>query len=74
MTHFHRAFRVAAPFARWGAALAAGAALAGCYVVPIQPPAPAAPTYGVHAAPLPLPMPGPVTFTARLYPANELAA
>ncbi|MEJ8837414.1 hypothetical protein [Ramlibacter sp. AN1133] len=44
-------------------------ALAGCYVVPMQPaPVTGGPTVVVPAAP-----PAPVTFTARLYPANELA-
>ena len=51
------------------AALAATAALGGCYVVPIQPHGPAT----VVHVPAPLP-PGPITFTARLYPANEQAA
>lgn len=45
-------------------------ALSACYVVPIQPVnAPGAPAVVVPAAP-----PAPVTFTARLYPANELAS
>ena len=50
------------------------AALAGCYVVPIdtrtgQP-------VSVPASPVtaPLPAPGPVVFPARLYPANDLAS
>ena len=47
-------------------ALVAAVALTGCYVVPIHPhqqqPAPV-----VHAPP------APVTFTARLYPANDMA-
>ncbi|MBE7368208.1 hypothetical protein [Ramlibacter pallidus] len=43
-------------------------ALAGCYVVPMQP-APATTTVVVPSAPA-----GPVTFSARLYPANELAS
>ena len=44
-------------------------ALSGCYVVPMQPaPMTGGPTVVVPAAP-----PAPVTFTARLYPANELA-
>lgn len=52
-------------------ALAASAMLAGCYVVPIQP------YLGAPAVAVPapsLPAPGPVTFTARLYPANDLAS
>ena len=52
-----------------GATLLAGAALAGCYVVPINPgPVPAA-AVPMNAVPM-----GPVTFTARLYPANDLAS
>ena len=51
------------------AAIASAAALTGCYVVPIQPqhPQPAA----VYVTPLP---PASVTFTARLYPANDAAS
>jgi hypothetical protein len=53
--------------------------LTGCYVVPIQPQQ--QPTYQAHGpvvyAPAPPPAPPlppmPVTFAARLYPANELA-
>ena len=48
-------------------ALVATAALAGCYVVPVQPPAPA--VMAVPVAP-----PAPVTFAARLYPANDAAS
>lgn len=52
-----------------GVTLLAGAALAGCYVVPIHPaPLPAA---AVPMQPAPA---VPVTFTARLYPANDLAS
>jgi hypothetical protein len=50
--------------------LTATAALTGCYVVPIHPPAPA--PHVVHV-PAPQP-PAPLTFSARLYPANDLAA
>lgn len=46
--------------------IASAAALAGCYVVPVHQPAPVIPA----AAPAPVP----VTFSARLYPANDLAA
>ena len=58
-------------------AVAASAVLAGCYVVPLnQPGYPQArqsqPVYSTPQA-LPLPAPSPVTFAARLYPANELA-
>ena len=58
-------------------AVAASAALAGCYVVPLnQQGYPQAgqsqPVYSTPQA-LPLPAPSPVTFAARLYPANELA-
>ena len=53
-------------------AIAATTMLAGCYVVPIQPsPTPAA--VAVMPAP-PAAPPGPATFTARLYPSNELAS
>ena len=52
-----------------GAVAVLAAALGGCYVVPLQP-GPAAVVVPVApAAP-----PGPVTFTARLYPANEMAS
>lgn len=47
---------------------AATAALAGCYVVPLQNPPPQP---MVH---VPVPAPGPVTFSARLYPANDAAS
>jgi hypothetical protein len=50
------------------AAAVAAASLSGCYVVPIHP-SPAHTTVVVPAAPA-----GPVTFSARLYPANELAS
>lgn len=54
------------------AGLMAGASLlAGCYVVPIQPGSPYPPA-AVH---LPVPAPAaPVTFAARLYPANDAAS
>lgn len=61
----------------WALGLAAGAAaLSGCYVVPLTP-QPGQPGYVqpaqpmVQAAPV---LPAPVTFSARLYPANDLAA
>jgi hypothetical protein len=50
--------------------MAGVAALAGCYVVPIQPPS----NSTVVHVPVPVPAPGPVTFSARLYPSNERAA
>lgn len=56
---------------RWalGVVLAAAVAgLGGCYVVPIDHRAPPAPVA------LPAPAPGPVLLTARLYPANDVAA
>jgi hypothetical protein len=54
--------------AQFATLCAAVAALSGCYVVPIQPtPAPAA-AVAVGLAP-----PAPLTFSARLYPANDLA-
>lgn len=53
---------------------AAVSALSGCYVVPINP-APGQPGYVPPAAPVTMPsvQPAPVVFTARLYPANDLA-
>lgn len=60
---------------RWRAAPMVALALAavgltGCYVVPIQPPpGPAQPAAVVAAPP-----PASATFTARLYPSNDLAA
>ncbi|HSV35901.1 MAG TPA: hypothetical protein VLI46_10110 [Ramlibacter sp.] len=50
------------------AALTFAAGLAGCYVVPIQPPAQSSTLH------VPMPAPAPVTFSARLYPSNEQAA
>ena len=60
------------------AALLAGmavtaAALSGCYVVPIQPTPGHGPVVYVPAPQLPA-APVPVTFAARLYPANDLAS
>lgn len=55
---------------RWtiaGAVFVATAGLVGCYVVPIHP----AP---IAAAPLPAAPAAPVTFSARLYPANDMAS
>ena len=61
-----RGFRPAA----WAGLLAATAALGGCYVVPLQP----QPASVIHyPAPAPMP-PAQLTFSARLYPANEAAA
>jgi hypothetical protein len=54
------------PIAIAGALLAA-AALGGCYVMPVHQPGPA-------VIAVPAPAPGPVTFSARLYPANDLAS
>lgn len=52
--------------------VAATAALSGCYVVPIQSPPPAS---AVAVIPVPPPAaPSPTTFTARLYPSNDLAS
>ena len=52
----------------------AAAALSGCYVVPINP-SPGQPGYVPPAAPMAMPaaLPAPLVFTARLYPANDLA-
>jgi len=52
-----------------GAAAVLAAALGGCYVVPLQPGPAAVVVPAAPAAP-----PGPVTFTARLYPANDMAS
>jgi hypothetical protein len=59
--------------AQWGAVLLAGAGLAGCYVVPMQPMPPTSPIAGPTAM-APMAPPPPVLFTARLYPANDLAS
>lgn len=56
--------------------------LTACYVVPVHPDGRVYPPPGTHvgsqapvqAAPIPAPAPGPVIFSARLYPANEAAA
>ncbi|ARU06932.1 hypothetical protein CCO03_16285 [Comamonas serinivorans] len=64
-------------------AVALSAALGGCYVVPMQPApgapvqSPAAAAAGVNAPMAPAAQPGvnaPITFSARMYPANDLAA
>jgi hypothetical protein len=55
--------------AQLAAASVAVAALSGCYVVPLQPPS-AAPGAAVIVPAAP---PQPMTFSARLYPANDLA-
>lgn len=52
-----------------GAVLVAGA-LSGCYVAPLQPPREAVQPSAVYVAP----PPASVSFTARLYPANQAAA
>ena len=67
VSSFSRASRVATLMA----ALIGAAALTGCYVVPIQPGQAhlPAPTIYVPAAP-----PASMTFSARLYPANDAAS
>ena len=65
MKIFSQSTRIAAAIAT----VAAGAALTGCYVVPIQPEPAAHAVQIVPAAPA-----APVTFTARLYPSNDTAA
>lgn len=50
--------------------LATVAGLSGCYVVPLQP----APVPGGTTVVMPPAPPQPVTFTARLYPSNDLAS
>ena len=70
-------FAVRPPFGRTAAALglaALVAALAGCYVVPIDPRTGQPATVPAATAPAVVPAPGPATFPARLYPANELAS
>lgn len=52
----------------------ATAALAGCYVVPINPQTGQGASVYSTPQPLPVPLPSSVTFAARLYPANEAAA
>jgi hypothetical protein len=51
-------------------ALLASAALAGCYVVPMAPPA----SVPGPTAVMPMAPPAPITFAARLYPANDMAS
>ncbi len=63
-----RAFRTARGLALAGV-IASAAALTGCYVVPIQPVGGYPPA--VHG---PVAPPAPVTFAARLYPANDAAS
>lgn len=53
-----------------GAVLGASVLATGCYVVPVNPAPAAAPASTVYVAP----PPANVTFTARLYPANDAAA
>ncbi|NPC54232.1 hypothetical protein [Caenimonas soli] len=53
------------------AIVAATGMLTGCYVVPVHPQP--APSTGIYL-PATAPVPGPVTFSARLYPVNETAA
>jgi hypothetical protein len=55
--------------AQLAAASVAVAALSGCYVVPLQPP----PAPSGAAVVVPVAPPQPMTFSARLYPANDLA-
>jgi hypothetical protein len=62
-SHTKRAAHVAA-------AIACAAGLAGCYVVPLQP----APVPGPAPVLVPAAPPQPLTFSARLYPSNELAS
>jgi hypothetical protein len=50
------------------------ATLSGCYVVPMQPMQPMPPSSAALVPAAPPAQPMPVTFTARLYPANELAS
>ena len=52
------------------AAIAVAASLTGCYVVPVQP----TPTHTIVVPAAPMAPPGPVTFTARLYPSNDTAS
>ncbi|CAM3421644.1 hypothetical protein [Polaromonas hydrogenivorans] len=61
--------RLVRRLALMGAVLGA-TALAGCYVVPVNQAYPSAPASTVQIAP----PPSSVTFTARLYPANDAAS
>src|SRR4051812_50187112 len=54
-------------------ALLASAALAGCYVVPMAPPA-SVPGPTAIVPMTPMAPPAPITFAARLYPANDMAS
>ncbi len=54
--------------------LAGAAALTACYVVPVQHAPHHGPVVYAHTAPPVAALPLPVTFAARLYPANDLAA
>lgn len=71
LTHsFTRVERFARVTTLIGAVVGAAALMTGCYVVPLQPvnnPGPVVYTPAPHPA-------APVTFAARLYPANDLAA
>lgn len=72
-------FAVRPTLARLGAAAglaAVVASLTGCYVVPIDPRTgqPATAPGAVAPVAVPAPAPAPAVFTARLYPANELAS
>ena len=53
--------------------VASAASLTGCYVVPVDPRQPPATVVHIPAPALQAP-PQPVTFAARLYPANDAAA
>ena len=53
--------------------LASAALLAGCYVVPVQPVGSYPPPTTVQV-PVMVPAPAPLTFAARLYPANDIAS
>jgi len=64
-----RASRLVRRVALAGAAAGAVIALTGCYVVPVQPVQGPGPVVYAPAVPA-----VPVTFAARLYPANDLAA
>jgi hypothetical protein len=66
-----RALRLARRAAFVGVLAGAAALLSGCYVVPVQPMHGPGPVVYAPATPV---TPVPVTFAARLYPANDMAS
>ena len=73
LLHFKR-FNNAARCTAWFGLGLATVAMAGCYVVPINPQTGQPQSAYSTPQPLPVPPPASVTFAARLYPANDAAA